>query len=61
MMMVDLGSRWKTLKVTGWYWKILNVADSSRKKLLDPGSEWNVLKVTERFLKVGCLRWNPEG
>ena len=46
---------------TEWYCKILNVADSSRKKLLDPGSEWNVLKVTERFLKVGCLRWNPEG
>ena len=42
-----------TLKVTGWYWKILNVADSSRKMLVGHGSGWRYLK---GFLKVGCFR-----
>jgi hypothetical protein len=37
------------MMVTGWYLKILNVADSSRKMLVDPGSGWKVLEVTEGF------------
>ena len=45
-----------TLKVTGWYWKILNVADSSRKMLVGPGSGWKVLEVTEGFSEGGLFQ-----
>ena len=36
-ILVDPGSGWKALKVSEWQWKILSVADSSRKILVVEG------------------------
>ena len=44
------------MKVFGWYWKILNFADISRKALVDPGSRWKVLEVTEGFDEGGLFQ-----
>ena len=52
----DTGSGWKTLKVTGWYWKILNVADSSRMMVVNLVSGWKVLEVTEGFSEGGLFQ-----
>ena len=40
------------LKVTGWYWKILNVTDSPRNMPVDPGSGLKTLKVTGWYWKI---------
>jgi hypothetical protein len=45
-----------TLKVTGWYWKILNVADSFRKMQVGHGSVWKVLEVPEGFSEGGWFQ-----
>ena len=56
LIALDTGSGSKTLKVTGWYWKIMNGVDSSRKMLVDHGSGWKVLEVTEGFSGGGLFQ-----